>query len=186
MGLLERLRQADDPEETLEEKTAHDALEKIEDRISQISPFRVIFASITALLVLSASVIALVWLVPYDRVSVDVIYKQAGSSHIVLSEINNQGSRAIESVSLDLVFIDSEDIEIQRIHFESERIPAHKSIAGDELEMIVNGESVWDNYSIEIILTYDYYGGSIYEKKTMDVGEWTLELFTMRPPLQIL
>ena len=112
MGLLERLRQADVPEETLEEKTAHDALEKIEDRISQISPFRVIFASITAFLVLSASVIALVWLVPYDRVSVDVIYKQAGSSHIVLSEINNQGSRAIESVSLDLVFIDSEDIEI--------------------------------------------------------------------------
>ena len=111
MGLLERLRQADVPEETLEEKTAHDALEKIEDRISQISPFRVIFASITAFLVLSASVIALVWLVPYDRVSVDVIYKQAGSSHIVLSEINNQGSRAIESVSLDLVFIDSEDIE---------------------------------------------------------------------------
>ena len=51
MGLLERLRQADVPEETLEEKTAHDALEKIEDRISQISPFRVIFASITALLV---------------------------------------------------------------------------------------------------------------------------------------
>ena len=74
--------------------------------------------------------IALVWLVPYDRVSVDVIYKQAGSSHIVLSEINNQGSRAIESVSLDLVFIDSEDIEIQRIHFESERIPAHKSVQG--------------------------------------------------------
>ena len=37
MGLLERLRQADVPEETLEEKTAHDALEKIEDRISQIS-----------------------------------------------------------------------------------------------------------------------------------------------------
>ena len=151
MGLLERLRQADVPEETLEEKTAHDALEKIE-----------------------------------DRVSVDVIYKQAGSSHMVLSEINNQGSRAIESVSLDLVFFDSEDIEIQRIHFESERIPAHKSVAGDELEMIVNGESVWDNYTIEIILTYDYYGGSIYEKNSMEVGEWTLELFTMRPPLQIL
>ena len=50
MGLLERLRSAEAPEETLEEKTAHDALEIIEDRISQISPFRVIFASITALL----------------------------------------------------------------------------------------------------------------------------------------
>ena len=52
MGLLERLRSAEAPEETLEEKTAHDALEIIEDRISQISPFRVIFASITALLFL--------------------------------------------------------------------------------------------------------------------------------------
>ena len=37
MGLLERLRQTDVPEETLEEKTAHDALEKIEDRISPVS-----------------------------------------------------------------------------------------------------------------------------------------------------
>ena len=64
--------------------------------------------------------------------------------------------------------------------FESERISAHKSVAGDELEMIVNGESVWDNYTIEIILTYDYYGGPIYEKNTMEVGEWTLELFTLR------
>jgi hypothetical protein len=186
MGLLERLRRAEEPEETLEEKTAHDALEIIEDKISHISPFRVIFASVTALLVLSASMIVLVWLVPYDRVSVDVIYKQSGSSHIVLSEINNQGSRSIESVSLDLVFIDSQDEEIQRIHFESERIPAHKSVAGDELEMIVNGESVWENYTIEIILTYDYYSGSVYEKSTMEVGEWTLELFTMRAPLQIL
>ena len=185
MGLLERIRLSREPEETPEEKTAHEALEIIEEKISHISPFRVVFASISALLVLSASVLALVWLVPYDRVSVDVIYKQSGSSHIVLAEINNQGSRAIESVSLDIVFMD-DDAEIQRIHFESDLISAHKSVAGDELEMIVNGESVWENYTIEIILSYDNYRGPVYEKTTMEVGTWTLELFTLRAPLKIL
>ena len=186
MGLLERIRLSKEPEETPEEKTAHEALEIIEEKISQISPFRVVFASISALLVLSASVLALVWLVPYDRVSVDVIYKQSGSSHIVLAEINNQGSRAIESVSLDIVFMDDDDAEIQRIHFESDLISAHKSVAGDELEMIVNGESVWENYTIEIILSYDNYRGPVYERTTMEVGTWTLELFTLRAPLKIL
>ena len=87
MGLLERIRLSREPEETPEEKTAHEALEIIEEKISHISPFRVVFASI--LLYLSSN-LALVWLVPYDRVSVDVIYKQSGSSHIVLAEINNQ------------------------------------------------------------------------------------------------
>jgi|TARA_B100001175_G_scaffold317929_1_gene337727 hypothetical protein len=186
MGLLERIRQVEEPDETLEERTAHDALDLLEEKLSHISPYRVIFASLTALLVLSASLVAVVWLVPYDRVSVDVVYKQGGSSHIILAEINNQGSRSIESVSLDLIFIDSEGMEIQRTHFESDRISAHKSLAGDELEMIVNGESVWENYTIDIILTYDNYRKSVYEKNTMDVGDWTLELFTVRPPLQIL
>ena len=58
MGLLERIRLSREPEETPEEKTAHEALEIIEEKISHISPFRVVFASISALLVLSASVLA--------------------------------------------------------------------------------------------------------------------------------
>ena len=184
MGLLERIRLSKEPEETPEEKTAHEALEIIEEKISQISPFRVVFASISALLVLSASVLALVWLVPYDRVSVDVIYKQSGSSHIVLAEINNQGSRAIESVSLDIVFMDDDDAEIQRIHFESDLISAHKSVAGDELEMIVNGESVWENYTIEIIFSYDNYRGPVYEKTTMGSGNLDSRTLTLRAPLK--
>ena len=52
--------------------------------------------------------------------------------------------------------------------------------------MIVNGESVWENYTIEIILSYDNYRGPVYEKTTMEVGTWTLELFTLRAPLKIL
>ena len=37
MGLLERIRISKEPEETPEEKTAHEALEIIEEKISQIS-----------------------------------------------------------------------------------------------------------------------------------------------------
>ena len=65
-------------------------------------------------------------------------------------------------------------------------ITAHNSVAGDELEMIVNGESVWENYTIEIIFSYDNYRGPVYERTTMEVGTWTLELFTLRAPLKIL
>ena len=37
MGLLERIRLSREPEETPEEKTAHEALEIIEEKISHIS-----------------------------------------------------------------------------------------------------------------------------------------------------
>lgn len=187
MGLLERMRKKEEDEETPEEALAHDALEYFEDKLRQVSPTRVLFASIAALLMISASLIVVAWVVPYDRVSVDVVYRQGAAGHVVLAQINNEGSRSIEEVSLDIRFLDSEGIvEIDRAHYDVEVITAHTSVAGDELELIVPGFSVWDNYTIEIILSYDNYRNGVYVKEPYSVGEWTMELYTVKSPLKIL
>ena len=187
MGLMERFRSMEEPEETPEEEIAHEALEYIEDKLRKVSSTRVLFASFAALLMISATLVVVAWIVPYDRVSVDVVYRQGAAGHVVLAQINNEGSRSIEQVSLDIRFLDSDGIvEIDRAHYDTEVIAAHTSIAGDELELIVPGVSVWQNYTIEIILSYDNYQNGVYVKEPYSVGEWTMELFKVKSPFKIL
>jgi hypothetical protein len=177
LGLLEKVREQD-YEETLDEETAHDVLVHLEESIDFISPTRVIFASIAALLILTATLVALVWIVPYEKVNVDVVYRQGGPGHIVLVELDNRGSRMIEDIHIDIRFLDSDGIEIGRTSFDKQQLAAHTSIAGDELELLITGESVWENYSIEILLNYGYYDGNIDVRWTHDVGQWTMETFS--------
>ena len=71
MGLLEKLRSEDEEADT---QIAHEVLERIEEEARRhISPTRVIFASVAVMLLLVASLFVLTWIVPYDRVSVDVV-----------------------------------------------------------------------------------------------------------------
>ena len=157
MGLLERLRK-DGSNEEEDARIAHDVLEKIEEGAKEIeerarrhiSPTRVIFASIAAILLLATSLFVLTWLVPYDRVSVDVVYRQGGPGHVVLVELDNKGSRTIEDITLHISFIASNGIEVDRSIFNKESLPAHNSVAGDDLELLVNGTSVWELSLIHI------------------------------------
>ena len=107
MGLLEKLRSGD---EEADSEIAHEVLERIEEGARRyISPTRVIFASVMVILLLAASLFVLTWIVPYDRVSVDAVYRQGGPGHVVLVELDNDGSRTIEDIELQVRFIDSED-----------------------------------------------------------------------------
>ncbi len=45
------------------------------------------------------------------------------------------------------------------------------------MELLIDGASVWENYTIEILLYYDSYSGQRSERWTHDVGGWTMELF---------
>jgi hypothetical protein len=137
------------------------------------------------LLILSAMLIITTWLVPYDRTSVDIVYLQGGSGHVVLVEIDNKGSRSILDVNLDIRFLDSAGLEVGRSIFETDEIPAHTSIAGDQLELLINGASVWENYTIEILLDYTYGGEAMHERWTHAVGEWTMETFTDSAPIRL-
>lgn len=158
---------------------AYGILEKIEDRAAAVvSKKRVIFASISAFIILSATFFVLIWVIPYDRVKVEVVYMQGGPGHVVLAQLENEGSREISSVHLSIRFIDKDGNEQGRSDFSSNAIPAHSTIAGDNLELLISGLSVWENYTIEITLDYENYAG---EKRTEiwnhQVGEWTRENF---------
>ena len=64
---------------------------------------------------------------------------------------------------------------------EIDAISAHSSIAGDDLEMLVVGHTVWDNYVIAIDLKYvDHEGDLQFMLVTHEVGDWAWEEFRDR------
>ena len=175
-GFIEKLNLEHNEEDA---DVAYGILEKIEDRAAAVvSPTRVIFASITAFIIVSATLFVLIWVIPYDRVKLEVVYMQGGPGHVVLAELENDGSREISSVYLSMRFIDKDGNEQGRSDFSSNTIPAHSTIAGDNLEMLISGLSVWENYTIEITLDYENYAGETRtEIWNHQVGEWTRENF---------
>jgi hypothetical protein len=181
-GILGQASEAD-------EDAAHEILGVLEDVTESITPKRVVFASIMALLIVLASIFSLIWVIPYENVDVEVVYMQAGSGHVVLVELDNKGSRAIDDVSLTIRFLDSEKSEIDRHDFYLSKLPAHSSISNtpaDDLELVVLGQSVWEEYYIEIALEYiDYGSDREYHIWTHPVGEWTRESFVDQTPFEV-
>lgn len=185
LGLMDKIRSQNQELETPDAATerAHEILQIVGERVEKVRPSRVIFASVAVLLILSGIMIIGTWIVPYDRTSVDVVYLQGVGGHVVLVELDNKGSRSITDVQLDIRFLDDDSNEIARSSFETDEIAAHTSIAGDDLELIAPGASVWENYTIEIILEYTYGGTEYNERWTYNVGGWTMEMFTYDAPM---
>ena len=185
LGLMDKIRSQNEELETHDAATerAHEILQIVGERVEKVRPSRVIFASVAVLLILSGIMIIGTWIVPYDRTSVDVVYLQGVGGHVVLVELDNKGSRSITDIQLDIRFLDDGSNEIARSTFETDEIAAHTSIAGDNLELIAPGASVWENYTIEIILEYTYGGTEYNERWTYNVGGWTMEMFTYDAPM---
>ena len=188
LGLLNKIRSENEDTEDSDAATerAHEILQIVGERVEKVRPSRVIFASVAVLLILSGIMIIGTWIVPYDRTSVDVVYLQGVGGHVVLAELDNKGSRSITDVQLDIRFLDDDSNEIARSTFQTDEIAAHTSIAGDDLELIAPGASVWENYTIEIILDYTYRGTEYNERLTYNVGSWTMETFTYEAPMHFL
>ena len=188
LGLLDKIRSENEESEDSDAATerAHEILQIVGERVEKVRPSRVIFASVAVLLILSGIMIIGTWIVPYDRTSVDVVYLQGVGGHVVLVELDNKGSRSITDVQLDIRFLDDDSNEIARSTFQTDEIAAHTSIAGDNLELIAPGASVWENYTIEIILDYTYRDTQYNERWTYNVGSWTMEMFTYAAPMHFL
>ena len=188
LGLLDKIRSENEELENSDAATerAHEILQIVGERVEKVRPSRVIFASVAVLLILSGIMIIGTWIVPYDRTSVDVVYLQGVGGHVVLVELDNKGSRSITDVQLDIRFLDDDSNEIARSTFQTDEIAAHTSIAGDNLELIAPGASVWENYTIEIILDYTYRDTQYNERWTYNVGSWTMEMFTYAAPMHFL
>jgi hypothetical protein len=164
-----------------EVELAHDTLEIARQFASQVTPVRVILATAMVIVLLASAFGVYQFGLPRDSVSVDIVYMQGGGGHVVLLEVHNTGSREVTSLSLEVRFIDSDGEVLGRATFLAQNIPAHTSVAGDDLEMLIEGASVWEEYTLEVDLTFTDHGGS--EQVMMwshVVGEWTSASFTDR------
>ena len=171
----------DDFEPTDEQRElAEKAYAKAQGVADLVTPTRVVLASVF-MAALMFSVFALgFWVVPRDAVDVEVVYKQGGPGHVVLIQVHNFGSRPIANVEVDASFSNAEGEVLNSTQFGPVSLLAHTSIAGDELELIVTGESIWELYYIEITLDYDNYDGAVSKQSwVIEVGEYTFQTHTL-------
>ena len=114
---------------------------------------------------------------------------EGGGGNVVDDEMDKKGSRAMEEVRLTSRFDEKDGSEIDRHDFYMAKLPAHSSISNtpaDDLELVVLGESVWEDYLIEITLEYVDNGGQrdLYTW-THQVGYWTRESFVDQTPFEL-
>ena len=70
-----------------------------------------------------------------------------------MSEIHNDGSRDIIDVEIRVEFQTDDGDYLDHMEISISRISAHSSIAGDELEMMIIGHTVWDDYQLVVSLS---------------------------------
>ncbi len=161
-------------------QASKDAAKFVEELRKEITPNRVATAGLVLLLLLGAIFSTWYWVIPRDSVMVETLYMQR-SGHLVMSEIHNTGSREITEVELLVTFQSTEGEVLESRSIEIDAISAHSSIAGDDLEMLVVGHTVWDNYVIAIDLKYtDHEGDLQFMVVTHEVGDWAWEEFRDR------
>jgi len=161
-------------------QASKDAAKFVEELRKEITPNRVATAGLVLLLLLGAIFSTWYWVIPRDSVMVETLYMQR-SGHLVMSEIHNTGSREITDVELLVNFQSTDGEVLESMIIEIDAISSHSSIAGDDLEMLIVGHTVWDNYVIAIDLKYiDHEGDLQFMLVTHEVGDWAWEEFRDR------
>ncbi|MBT3651874.1 MAG: hypothetical protein HN541_01020 [Euryarchaeota archaeon] len=167
----------DDPEQAEAYMQAQQAALFIKDTIRNINPARVAIAGLIMLLLVGLIASGWYWVLPRDDVEVETIYMQRGG-HLVMSELYNDGSRAITDVTVQVEFQDEFGNLIQEMRIDVDKVAAHSSLAGDDLEMIVLGYTVWDEYILEVSVTWTSFDNRVHtESWSHVVGEWASERF---------
>ena len=167
----------DDPEQAEAYMQAQQAAIFIKDTIRNINPARVAIAGLIMLLLVGLIASGWYWVLPRDDVEVETIYMQRGG-HLIMSELYNDGSRAITDVTVQVEFQDEFGNLIQEMRIDVDKVAAHSSLAGDDLEMIVLGYTVWDDYILEVSVTWTSFDNRVHtESWSHVVGEWASERF---------
>ena len=161
-------------------QASKDAAEFVKGLQKEITPNRVATAGLILLLFMGAIFCTWYWVIPRDSVMVETLYMQR-SGHLVMPEIHNTGSREITDVEIQVSFQSLDGDVLETMGIEVDSISAHSSIAGDDLEMLIAGYTVWDNYVIAIDLKYtDHRGDLQIMLVTHEVGDWAWEEFNDR------
>ena len=186
MGLLEATQHQEamqmgldlsDPEQAEAYRQAQEVALLVKERIRDINPVRVAIAGLILLLMVGLLASSWYWVIPRDDVEVHPVYMHRGG-HLIMTELQNDGSRAIHDVVVEVQFLDSEDVLIQSMRIEVDTVKAHSSLAGDDLEMIVLGYTVWDQYTLKVSVRYTMFDNS---QNLMEVnhvvGTYASEIF---------
>jgi len=166
-----------DPEQAEAYMQAQEAALFIKERIRNINPARVAIAGLIMLLLVGLIASGWYWVLPRDDVEVETIYMQRGG-HLVMSELFNDGSRAITDVTVQVEFQDEFGNLIQEMRIDVDEVASHSSLAGDDLEMIVLGYTVWDEYILKVSVTWTSFDNRVHtETWSHVIGEWASERF---------
>ena len=143
----------------------------------EVTPARVAMAGAVLFMLITLTVSGWYWVLPRDSVTVETHYMQRGG-HLMMSELHNDGSRAITDVVLDIEFKALDGTLIESMLLELDVLKSHSSISGDDLEMMVIGYTVWEEYTLSIDLEYRDYTGQLRQPDTFvhQVGEWSQEI----------
>jgi hypothetical protein len=166
-----------DPEEAEAYRQAQEVALFVKERIRDINPVRVAIAGLILLLLVGLVASGWYWAIPRDDVEVHTVYMQRGG-HLVMTELQNDGSRAIRDVVVEVQFLDSQDVLIQTMKIEVDVVKAHSSLAGDDLEMMILGYTVWDEYTLRISVRYTMFDNSQnFMEIDHVVGSYASEIF---------
>ena len=167
-----------------DDEVAEATVDLLEERLKElrevVNPARVAMASIVLLLMVVAGASSYYWVIPRESVGVETVYAQRGG-HVIMVAIHNDGSRAIHDVELQVRFSDSDGVLLDALTVEFLELESHGVVWGDDLEMIIIGESVWETYEIELEMSWRNHRGEWRDVTWYhDVGEWTSEEFMDR------
>ena len=186
MGLLETTRRQEaiqlgfdlnDPEQAEAYRQAQEVALLVKERIRDINPVRVAIAGLILLLFVGLLASGWYWMIPRDDVEIHTVYMQRGG-HLVMTELQNDGSRAIHDVVVEVQFLDSQDVLIQTMRIEADTVKAHSSVAGDDLEMMILGYTVWEEYTLRISVRYTMFDNSQnFMEVNHVVGTYATEFF---------
>ena len=186
MGLLETTRRQEaiqlgfdlnDPEQAEAYRQAQEVALLVKERIRDINPVRVAISGLILLLFVGLIASGWYWIIPRDDVEIHTVYMQRGG-HLVMTELQNDGSRAIHDVVVEVQFLDSQDVLIQTMRIEADTVKAHSSVAGDDLEMMVLGYTVWEEYTLRISVRYTMFDNSQnFMEVNHVVGTYATEFF---------
>ena len=177
----EDLRQGGSPlegEELEDWEAAQEAAKLLTTLKREITPTRVAMAGAVLFMLLIMVLSGWYWVLPRDAVTVETHYMQRGG-HLMMTELHNDGSRDITDIVLEVEFQTVDGEVIDSMSLELGVLAGHSSISGDDLEMMVIGYTVWDEYNIVIELEYRDYTGQLRQPTafTHQVGDWSQEIF---------
>ena len=149
-------------DEDLTDEELHEMSQELGQYVKEISekvhPLRIALAGVVMVILLGAIASTWYWVIPRDDVEIRTQYLQR-NGHVIMVELINDGSREITDVHLLVQFIDSENtvIDFRDLRFDS--IDSLTSVYGDEMEMIIFGYSVWEEYTINILIEWTDFRG---------------------------